>query len=130
MNPRRVDRHLPQPSQLHLPRHLQHLREHIVQPMRVPPPERTQRPVVRPRSSRQIPQPQILPDPLLQPPRRRDSQRIGIQPHLQHQRRTIQHPTFFSIDLLETFQVHVLHRLMDEEAQMVFPQLVLHARRH
>src|ERR1039458_9030223 len=130
MNPRRVNRHLPQPSQLHLPRHLQHLREHVVQSPPMPPPERRQRPVVRPRPARQIPQPQVFPDALLQPPRRRHSHRIGIQPYFQHQRRTVQRPTFFPIDLFETLQVHMLHRLMDEETQMVFPQLILHARRY
>ena len=46
------------------------------------------------------------------------------------QRWTVQLSTFFPIDLLETLQVHMLHRLMDEEAQMIFPQLILHTRRH
>ena len=46
----------------------------------LPPPQRAQRPVIRPLPTRQIAQPQILPDTLLQPPRTCHPQRIGVEP--------------------------------------------------
>src|ERR1019366_200131 len=100
-NARRVDGHQAQPSQTQLPRHLHHLREQVVQRPPVPPPERTQRPIVRPLSTRQITQPQVLPDALLQPPRTRDPQRIRVQPHLQHESRRIQLSALLAVRLLE-----------------------------
>src|ERR1022692_3939313 len=64
---RRVDGRHAQLSQSQLPRHFHYLREPIVQPPPVPSPQRTQRPVVRRLPTRQIAQPKILPDALLQP---------------------------------------------------------------
>jgi predicted alpha/beta-hydrolase family hydrolase len=55
--------------------------------------------------------------------------RIGIQPYLQHQRGTVQRPTFFPIYLLETVQLQGLHRRVKEKTEMIFSQLVLHAGR-
>ena len=73
LHPRRVDRHLAPTRPSFIPRHLQHLREHIVQSPARAAAETPQRPVIRPRPSRQIAQRQILPDAAASsPPRRRE----------------------------------------------------------
>src|SRR5437588_11503899 len=54
-HPRGIDRHPPQLPPTRRPRQLQHLRECVIDPTRVPSPERTQRPVVRD----PLPQPKI-----------------------------------------------------------------------
>jgi hypothetical protein len=71
------------------PRHLHHLRKHVVQRPPVPPPQRAQRPVIRPLPTRQIAQPRSSRIRCSSPPRTCHPRRIGVEPYLQPQRRSI-----------------------------------------
>src|SRR5579862_4974425 len=61
------------------PRHLHHLREQVIQPLGVPPPEFVQGPVIRRGPTGQIAKRQIFAKPLLQPPRTGHAQGVGVQ---------------------------------------------------
>ena len=129
LHPRGVDHHSPQLPPPLLDNPLQHLRERVVDAPPVPPPKLRQRPVVRLRSRRQVAQPKVFFDALLQPPRARQPHPVGIQPHLQHQRRMVQRPAFLAVGRRELAQVQPLHRRVHEKTQMIAAQLIFHAGR-
>ena len=112
------------------PRHFHHLHEDLLQSGRVPGAEMVQRPVVGRRASCQKAQRHVLPDPLLQPPRRGDAQCIGVKPDLHHQSRVIRPLPFLSILAGEGPQIQSLHHLMHKETQMVSPQHIAYTGRH
>ena len=111
------------------PRQLHHLCEQIVQGTGVPRPKLVQRPKVRPRSGRQITERQVLPHPLFQTAGRGHAQRVGIQPHLQQQRRMIGRAAFFHLALLKRTQFQPLHDLVHKKTDVIFSQHLPHAGR-
>src|SRR6202521_38994 len=126
---RRIDRHVSQLAQLRLAGQFHHLREHIIQRSRLSPAKVVQRPVVRRGPRRQIAKRQILAKALLQPPRTRHPQRVGIQPNRYQHLRSIGRPAFFSILAPEHFHVQFRHDPANQKAQVIRSQYILHARR-
>src|ERR1700674_4351230 len=114
-HPRRIDGHVSQLPHPRPPRHLHHLREHVVDRPSVPPQKLAQRLVVRPQSPRQIAKRQVLVDPPLQPPCRVHSQAKSIEPHLQHHARRVGQLPFCCIGLLELAEIELLHHGMQPE---------------
>src|SRR6266446_3167621 len=125
-NARGIDGYVPQLPQPQRARQLHHLREDVVQHSPMPLAELVQGPKIRLRPSRQIAKRQIFPNALLQPPRTGHPQRVGIQPHLQQQRRMIGRMSFLAIARFQLSQVQLLHRAMHEKAKMPFSQHFSH----
>src|SRR6266851_5305905 len=88
-NARGIDGYVSQLPQTQRARQLYHLREDVVHRSTMPLAKFIQRPKIWLRPSRQIAKRQIFSDALLQPSRTGHPQRVGIQPHLQQQRRMI-----------------------------------------
>jgi len=108
---------------------LDNLREHLIQRPAVAAAKIIQRPVIRCRPRRQIAKRQVFLDSLLQTARRRDSQNIRVQPHLQQQSRMIGRAPFFHITRLERAPVQPLDGVVQEKTNVVFPQHLSHAGR-
>jgi len=105
LHPRRVDSHRADASQTQALRQFQHLHEDIVNAAFVAAAKGVQRPEVRLRSTCQVTKRQIFPHTLFQPARAGQSQQIGIQPYLQHQRGVIQWSAFFTVGIQKRPQV-------------------------
>ncbi len=117
---------MPQLAQPQRASQLHHLREDVVHRSPVALAKLVQRPKIRLCPSRQIAKRQIFSDALLQPPRTGHPQRVGIQPHLQQQRRMIRRMSFVAVALLELTQVQLLYRAMHEKAKMPCSQHFSH----
>ena len=95
---------MPQPTHTERTRQLHHLREQIVQRPGMPRAELVEGPKIRCGPTRQVPEGQVFPHPLLQPPRRGEPQHVGIQPHFQQQDRVIGRAALLDVALLKRTQ--------------------------
>ncbi len=86
--------------------------------------------MVRLQVARQEAKAQVLADQLLDPPRRGDSQRVGIEPDLEQHLRRIAGPSRLAAALLKrAWQRHPFDQRVDKKDQMVFSKHVDYTRR-
>ena len=95
----------------------------------VPAPKRAQRPVVHPLAARQIAERQVFDQPPLHLPRAGHAQRVGVQPHPQHQLGRVKLTAFGAVALTRTPSYPTAPPLRGQKSKVTLAQLIPHARR-